>query len=135
MRGADGGRWGRIVALSALWVGLLYDETALAGAWDLVSDWTEDERRRLRNEVPRLALETPFRKRTVRDVAGEILSLSRIGLKNRGHLDRLGQDERIYLAPLEEAVARGKTCADQLLDCYNGKWGGSVDPMFSEFAF
>lgn len=29
MRGADGGRWGRIVALSAFWVGLLYDETSL----------------------------------------------------------------------------------------------------------
>ena len=48
MRGADGGRWGRIVALSAFWVGLLYDDTALAGAWDLVNDWTREERDALR---------------------------------------------------------------------------------------
>lgn len=135
MRGADGGRWGRIVALSALWVGLLYDETALAGAWDLVKNWTREERDQLRRDVPRHALDTPFRKGSVRDVAAEVLTLSRIGLRNRRRLDRLGQDETIYLAPVEDAVARGKTCADELLERYNGRWGGSVDPMFSEFAF
>ncbi|MCB1528264.1 MAG: glutamate--cysteine ligase [Hyphomicrobiaceae bacterium] len=135
MRGADGGRWGRIVALSAFWVGLLYDDTALAGAWDLVRDWTESEREQLRRDVPRLAFQAPFRKRTVREVAAEALSLSRIGLRNRKCLNPLAQDERIYLAPLEESVATGKTCADQLLDAYEGRWGGSVDPMFSEFSF
>jgi glutamate--cysteine ligase len=40
MRGADGGRWDRICALPALWVGLLYDQTALDAAWDLVKHWT-----------------------------------------------------------------------------------------------
>ena len=29
MRGADGGQWRRLCALPALWVGLLYDGTAL----------------------------------------------------------------------------------------------------------
>ncbi|MGD9667676.1 MAG: glutamate--cysteine ligase [Hyphomicrobiaceae bacterium] len=135
MRGADGGRWGRIVALSAFWVGLLYDETALAGAWDLVKDWTREERDELRQNVPRLALETQFRGRTVRDLASEVLTLSRIGLRNRRCIDRLSQDETIYLAPLEDAVARGSTCADELLSRYHGRWQGSVEPLFSEFAF
>ncbi len=135
MRGADGGRWGRIVALSAFWVGLLYDETALAGAWDLVKDWTGEERDELRRNVPRLALETQFRGRTVRDLAREVLMLSRIGLRNRRRIDRLYQDETIYLAPLEDAVARGLTCADELLSRYHGRWQGSVEPLFSEFAF
>jgi glutamate--cysteine ligase len=35
MRGADGGPWRRLCALPALWVGLLYDQTALDAAWDL----------------------------------------------------------------------------------------------------
>src|SRR4030095_842343 len=56
MRGADGGRWSLIVALRALWVALLYDSTALDAAWDEVKDWSLDERQRLRDEVPRLAL-------------------------------------------------------------------------------
>ncbi|MCB1503709.1 MAG: glutamate--cysteine ligase [Hyphomicrobiaceae bacterium] len=135
MRGADGGRWGRIVALSAFWVGLLYDDTALAGAWDLVNDWTREERDALRHDVPRLALETRFRNRTVRDVAAELLTLSRIGLRNRCRKDQLGQDESVYLAPLQDAVARGKTCADELLDRYNGRWGGNIDLLFKEFSF
>lgn len=135
MRGADGGRWGRIVALSAFWVGLLYDETALAGAWDLVKDWTSEERDALRQNVPRLAFETPFRGRTVRDLAQEVVTLSRIGLRNRRCIDRLAQDETVYLAPLENAVARGVTCADELLARYHGRWQGSVEPLFSEFAF
>ena len=52
MRGADGGRWGRICALPALWVGLLYDEHALDAAWDLVKHWTIEERETLRHDVP-----------------------------------------------------------------------------------
>ena len=56
MRGADGGRWRRICALPAFWVGLLYDEVALDAAWDLVKSWTAEERQGLRDSVPRLAL-------------------------------------------------------------------------------
>ena len=56
MRGADGGRWRRICALPAFWVGLLYDQTSLDAAWDLVKDWTAEERQALRDAVPRTAL-------------------------------------------------------------------------------
>ena len=48
MRGADGGPWNRICALPALWVGLLYDQTALDAAWDLVKDWDMEGREALR---------------------------------------------------------------------------------------
>ncbi len=59
MRGADGGRWSRICALPALWVGLLYDDSALDAAWDLVKHWTIEEREALRHAVPKLALDAP----------------------------------------------------------------------------
>src|SRR3982750_210779 len=49
MRGADGGRWSRICALPALWVGLLYDDGALDAAWELVKHWTIGEREALRH--------------------------------------------------------------------------------------
>ena len=52
MRGADGGRWRRICALPAFWAGLLYDQTSLDAAWDLVKDWTAEERQALRDAVP-----------------------------------------------------------------------------------
>jgi glutamate--cysteine ligase len=60
MRGADGGPWSRICALPALWVGLLYDQTALDAAWDLVKDWDMDGRERLRSSVPKLGLDAPL---------------------------------------------------------------------------
>ena len=53
MRGADGGPWRRLCALPALWVGLLYDRTALDAAEALVRDWTIAEIRALRDQVPR----------------------------------------------------------------------------------
>ena len=40
MRGADGVPWGRLPALPAFWVGLLYDDTSLDAAWDIVKGWT-----------------------------------------------------------------------------------------------
>ncbi len=135
MRGADGGRWSRIVALSAFWVGLLYDEEALEGASEIIKDWTADERDGLRADVPRGALDTPFRNGRVRDIAREVLMLSRQGLRNRRRLNPRAQDETIYLAPLEDMVAIGKTCADDLLERYHGRWGRRIEPLFTEFAF
>ena len=61
MRGADSGPWQRICALPAFWIGLLYDAQALDAAWELVKDWTAEEREALRNAVPKSALATPFR--------------------------------------------------------------------------
>src|SRR4051795_10975412 len=57
MRGADGGRWSKICALPALWVGLLYDDQALDAAWDRVKHWSIGEREQLRHQRPKLALE------------------------------------------------------------------------------
>ncbi len=135
MRGADGGRWRRICALPAFWAGLLYDETALDAAWDLVKDWTTEERQALRNGVPKLAFDTPFRKANVRCVASEVLKIAHTGLKNRAQINWASQDETIYLEPLRELVASGKTVADELLERYEGAWKGNIDHIFEEIAF
>src|SRR3546814_1887791 len=77
MRGADGGPWSRICALPAFWVGLLYDNAALDAAWDVVKHWTMEERQALRDDVPRLALDSPIPGgRTLQDVAREIVNIS-----------------------------------------------------------
>jgi len=73
MRGADGGPWNRLCALPAFWVGLLYDDAALDAAWDLVRDFTREERHALRDGVPKHALKLPFRGGHVRDLAREAL--------------------------------------------------------------
>jgi len=135
MRGADGGRWDRICALPALWVGLLYDKAALDAAFDLISDWSVEEIQMLRDTVPREGLRTRFRDQTVQDLAGEVLKIARTGLVARGRLNEDGRDETIFLTALEDIVASGRTVSDELLALYHGRWQGRVAPIFEEFAF
>ena len=135
MRGADGGRWPRICALSAFWVGLLYDEVALDAAWDLVKSWTAEDREDLRRTVPRAALAGRFRDTSVQALARAALAISHLGLQRRGETNRKNQDETIYLAPLEYLVGAGRTVADELLERFQGRWRGNIDHIFEEFAF
>ena len=135
MRGADGGPWQRICALSALWVGLLYDDGALEAAWQLVKDWTEEERQSLRNEVPRTALATRFRTTTVQGIARDVVRIARRGLRQRQRINAASQDESIYLEPLEEVVQTGCTLSDELIAKFNGRWRGDIDHVFEEYAF
>lgn len=135
MRGADGGRWNSITALPAFWTGVLYDDTALDQAWQLVKDWTPPEREALRNDVPKAALNTPFRNTRVSEIARQALRISRLGLKNRARINAKNQDETLYLAPLDVIAGTGRTVSDLLLDRYNGGWRGNIDHIFEEFAF
>jgi glutamate--cysteine ligase len=135
MRGADGGRWRRICALPALWVGLLYDDTALNAAWDLVKDWSAEERQALRDGVPRLALTTPFRRTTVHDISRQVLAIAEAGLKARALKNSKDEDETIYLEFLADTVASGRTPADELLARYEGPWKKQIDNVFEEYAF
>ena len=136
MRGADGGPWGRICALPALWVGLLYDDSALDAAWDIVKDWSMDERQILRDSVPRLGLDAPIGGgRALRAIAGEVLDIARMGLTNRARLDGAGNNETGYLAALDDVVAKGKTHAEQMLDKYHGEWAGDVSRVYAEESF
>ena len=135
MRGADVGGPAMIAAQSALWVGLLYDEAALAAAWDLVADWTEADRETARAMVPRLGLATPVAGRTLGAVAAEALTIARAGLQARARRDGAGRSEAIYLEPLEMIVADGKTRADVILSDYAGPWDRSTDPTFKSCTF
>ena len=131
MRGADMGDAGSVPALSAFWVGLLYDTAALDAAWDLVRSWTAEERQALRNEVPRTALNTPFRNHTVYDIAREAVAIATAGLTNRAALDGDGRDETIHLAPLEQTLRLKKTPAERWLELYNGEWNGDLTRIFT----
>ncbi len=136
MRGADGGPWNRICALPALWVGLLYDEAALAAAWDEVKDWSLAERQKLRDAVPKLALqaETPAGE-SLQQFGKRILRIAEAGLNARGRLNASGDNETGFLDPLREILASGKTPADRLLERYHGPWQEDVSHVYREESF
>ncbi|MEP7041544.1 MAG: glutamate--cysteine ligase [Dokdonella sp.] len=135
MRGADGGPWNRLCALPAFWVGLLYDQTALDAAWDLVKDFTRAERHALRDGVPKHALKLPFRSGTVHELATEAVKIAAHGLQRRARANSHGADESIFLDALLQIVDANQTPAERKLELFHGPWQGSVDPLFGEFAY
>ncbi|HUZ30846.1 MAG TPA: glutamate--cysteine ligase [Xanthobacteraceae bacterium] len=135
MRGADCGSTANLLALPALWAGILYDDVSLDAAWDLVKGWNAADRQQLRDEVPKLALAASVRGRTVFEIAAEMLKLAREGLARRKRFDIEGRDETHYLEVLEDRLARGTTPAQELLEKFNGPWAGSVEPIYTQEAY
>jgi glutamate--cysteine ligase len=135
MRGADAGPLPFLTALSAFWVGLLYDDGALDAAWDVVKGWTAEERQKLRDDAPKLALKAEIRGRSLQEIAKLILAISRGGLRRRARMGEDGRDETRYLDVLDVVAQSGRTQAENLLDRFHGAWGGSVEGAFRECVF
>ena len=50
----------------------------------------------------------------------------------RARLNKAGDNETGYLAPLDEIVRSGKVPAQVLLDKYHGEWGGDISRVYEE---
>jgi len=135
MRGADGGPWNRLCALPALWVGLLYDATALDAAWEMTKNWTQEDHTLLRTQVPLQALNTSFKDTTVGSIALDVLDIAHEGLVRRACLSDVGMDESHFLKPLMQIAQSGQTPAEDLLRAYEQQWNHSVDPIFKNHAY
>jgi glutamate--cysteine ligase len=128
MRGADSGPPEMLMALPALWVGLLYDKGAQSEAAALIRDHACQEWQTLHRDVPRHGLATPFCDGTALSLAREMVAIAKRGLVARG----LGEES--YLAPLEEIAATGRSLADHWLERCAKAWGGDVSRIFAEGA-
>jgi glutamate--cysteine ligase len=129
MRGADSGLAPMLKALPAFWTGILYDTSSLDAAWDLVKSWSAGQRQKLRNDVPRQALAASIKGRSAQHIAQDVLKIVRKGLAARGHA------EEIYLDPLDEIAASGKTSADMLLEKFHGEWKGDIARVFAHSTY
>jgi glutamate--cysteine ligase len=134
MRGADAGEPAMMLAQSALWVGLLYDPAALAAAESLVREQPWEAYRALRAAVPRQALQAPWAGGTLRDLVRRVVAIARDGLRARARLDAAGQDESVYIAPLEALADGAPTQAERWLERFRGPWDGDAGRIFAESA-
>ncbi|MFY0308889.1 glutamate--cysteine ligase [Leisingera sp. D0M16] len=137
MRGADGGPWRRLCALPAFWVGLTYDQSALDAAWDLVKGWDAETREGLRVAASEHGLQAKVNGISMHELAREVVAISESGLKAR-HKPGAGglvPDETHFLNALKDSLESGKVPADELLERYNGAWGGDLSRIYSEFAY
>ena len=135
MRGTDGGPWHNLCALPAYWVGLLYDSDAQAAAWDMIKDWSIEEQAKMRDDVPAQGLKAIFRGRTVQDLAKQSLEIANAGLKSRARKDAAGNDESGFLDTLRSIAESGRTPAEELLEAYETRWAGKVDPVYEEMRY
>jgi glutamate--cysteine ligase len=134
MRGADAGSLDMMVAQSALWVGLLYDEAALAAADALVREHAWDDYRALRARVPRAALAAEWQGGTLRELARRVVVIAAEGLRARRQLDQHGRDESVHLDPVLDLAHGAPTQAERWLERFNGPWQGDAGRIFAEAA-
>ena len=137
MRGADGGPWRRLCALPALWVGLVYDQTALDAAWDLCKHWNTETREALRVAASVEGLQARVGEIRLHDIAREAVAIAEAGLKARAKPGAGGllPDETHFLNALKETVETGRTPADELLARYHGDWGGDLNRVYAEYSY
>ena len=76
-----------------------------------------------------------IRGRSVQDIAGAVLQLSRAGLEARSQHGCKGKSEAAFLDLLDETVATGKTAAENLLALYNTSWNRDITRVFRDFAY
>ncbi len=137
MRGADGGQWRGLCALPAFWVGLFYDQSALDAASDLICDWDDETRENWRVMASVGGIHSEVGGRNMRDLAAEVLEISKAGLKARamGGVGGLLPDETHFLNALEESISDGKSPADELLEHYHGDWAGDLDRIYQDYSY
>ena len=128
MRGADCGDQAHINALPAFWVGLMYDQSALDAAWDLVKGLDSETREELRVQASVKALQAEVNGVKLLDLARAAVALSHAGLAARG------LDEEVYLKPLVHGLKSGTTQADHWLRAYHGEWAGDLGRIYQAAA-
>ncbi len=137
MRGADGGPWRRLCALPAFWVGLMYDQSALDAAWDLVRGWDADTRQALRVAASEQALQARVGKIGMHDLAREVVAIAEAGLKARARPGAGGlvPDETHFLNALKDSIDSGTVPADELLGRYGGDWNGDLSRIYGDYSY
>lgn len=157
LRGADGSCRELVSALSAVWVGLLYDAESLAEAELLASALDRTERDALRTaamrgglgarvSVPAAFVEAPAESSATRAQAmprvettlvapaRRLVAIAHAGLLRRARHDASGADETKHLEPLRHIAERGQSAAERRLALWQGPWGERFAPLYDDAA-
>jgi glutamate--cysteine ligase len=119
VRGADSCDAEMTKALAALWKGILYDGAARAEAAALFAPLDIPARRALGVAAGRegLAARLPGGA-SLREAAAELVEIAARGLCRQRCCGEKGQDERVWLEPLRDRAASGRSPADDALEAF-----------------
>ena len=135
MRGADAGNINHVCALSAFWVGLMYDNNSLNAALELTKNISSEELVALRNMVPSKGLHSKLGKLDIYQLASEAISLSKNGLIRRNNLDKNNLDESYYLKYIEDIVIAKENPADSLMKKFKNNWNEDISKIYENCRF
>jgi len=137
MRGADGGPWRRLCALPAFWVGLLYDQSSLDAAWDLVKSMDAETRDAMRVAASVDGLQAEVSGIKMMDLARQAVDISKAGLAARARTGAGGMvpDETHFLNALQDSLETGQTPADELLAHYYSDWEGDLTRIYEDYSY
>jgi len=130
LRNADCQRRELILAVPALWKGILYSKEARRAGWSLMKNLSWDKFCQLYFTVPREGLKAKVRGVRLLDLAKELLKIACFGLKEQGQFNQKGEDESIYLDPLMELIIEDEICpAEIIIKNWKGSWHGCIDKL------
>ena len=135
VRTADSQPPALMLALPALFKGLLYDSDCMTGAWDLVKRWSFEERLELTDGAHKLGLGARAGRVSIRELALEALMIATVGLERQGGLNQHGDNESIYLLRLLDQVRNGWTQASLTIDRWKGRWNYDVQRLVEGTAY
>ncbi len=135
VRSADSQAPELMLALPALLKGVLYESDCLEAAWDLVKGWSWDERMETYHDSHLYGLRTRIRRFSLLDLAKELFEIAWKGLERQQALNSNGEDETIYLVPLQEIVHQGKCPADLLEEQWEGELKHDIKKLIDYSAY
>ena len=64
-----------------------------------------------------------------------LVRIAEAGLRSRARQDDLGQDEVHFLNPVKQIVETGRTPAEDMLEAFESRWEGRVEPLYRERSY
>ena len=136
IRGADCPLPGLVMSFPALLKGILYDREARQAVWQLLGSWSSLQRLALYVKISREGTATRVHGIPIRDHILEVVRWSREGLKRQAGQNPRGEDETVFLDPLEARLVEGRGCpAQEIRSLWQGSWGKDLRQLieFSRF--
>ena len=122
IRGVDAQRFPFIPAVAAFWKGILYDDQSRQASWQLVKDFSPEERLKLHSALPKEGLKARFGRVPIFELAEELVRLSCEGLRRQAMDSQ--RSEEVYLESIREEILKPRRSpAETLLKKWSEEFG------------
>ncbi|MFK8004472.1 MAG: glutamate--cysteine ligase [Polyangiales bacterium] len=125
MRSTDSQNIRRLLSISALWKGVLYDEQATCEAEALLSPLAYEDASAAQGAIAESAMDVRYGDRSMKEWSADLLRIASGGLERISHRNGQGEDETMYLQPMLDLG--GRCPADELLEKVPGETPAIAD--------